>query len=149
MLRNSDIRSPPLSQTHRSTYAAIVIAVDEHYSSLIKGRLRRDIEQGARLYLSSDMSKCRLSSKYGLDFNPLVRRYSTNQREPAHSKWLDGLDQHRGTCLRGLETPGRSIQEGSLPEPSYHLLLEERAMLLAYERCFRKLLKTLNSSLLG
>ena len=133
LLGNSDIRSPPLFQTHRSTYTAIVIAVDEHCSSLIKGRLRQDIEQGAKLYLSSDMSKCKLSSKYGLDFNPLVRRYSTNQGEPAHSKWLDGLDQHRGTCFRGLETPGRIIQKGYLPKPSYHLLLsEERAILLAY-----------------
>ena len=50
-------------------------------------------------------------------------------KEVISNKWLDGLDQHRGTCLRGLETPGKSIQKGSLPKPSYHLLLsEERAM---------------------
>ena len=71
LLGNSDIRSPLLSQTHRSTYTAIVIAVDEHCSSLIKGRLRQDTEQGARLYLSLGMSKCRLSSKYGLDLQSL------------------------------------------------------------------------------
>ena len=52
-------------------------------------------------------------------------------KELLPNKWLNGLGQHQGTCLRGLETPGRSVQKGSLPKPSCHLLLsEERAMLL-------------------
>ena len=48
-------------------------------------------------------------------------------RDVAPNKWLGGLDQHWGTCLRGLETPGRSIQKGSLPKPSCHLLLSDAA----------------------